>query len=80
MEVEAESVAYVVAGLAGFDTSAYSIGYINGWANQDIELMRSTATRVLKAAQTIATHGPDSRWRTLTASAALSCWAFVGPR
>ncbi|ERK72733.1 hypothetical protein N136_00887, partial [Leifsonia aquatica ATCC 14665] len=28
MEVEAESVAFVVAGLCGFDTSAYSIGYI----------------------------------------------------
>ena len=28
METEAESVAYVVAGMLGIDTSAYSIGYI----------------------------------------------------
>jgi antirestriction protein ArdC len=54
MEVEAESVAYIVAGLAEFDTSAYSIGYITGWADQDIRLIRDTASRVLKAAQSIA--------------------------
>ncbi|MGN7799675.1 ArdC family protein [Leifsonia sp. 22587] len=54
MEVEAESVAYIVAGLTGMDTSAYSIGYITGWANQDTQLIRETATHVLKAAHTIA--------------------------
>lgn len=54
MEVEAESVAYIVAGLTGLDTSAYSIGYITGWANQDPNLIRETATRVIKATQTIA--------------------------
>ncbi|MFF9563917.1 ArdC-like ssDNA-binding domain-containing protein [Leifsonia sp. NPDC014704] len=58
MEVEAESVAYIVAGLAGFDTSAYSVGYIAGWANQDVELIRDTASRVLKAARAIADHIP----------------------
>lgn len=55
MEVEAESVAYIVAGLAGFDTSAYSIGYIAGWANANTELIRETATRVLRTAHHIAT-------------------------
>jgi antirestriction protein ArdC len=54
MEVEAESVAYIVAGLTGFDTSAYSIGYVTGWSNQNIELIRETARRVLQAAHTIA--------------------------
>lgn len=54
MEVEAESVAYIVAGLNGFDTSAYSIGYINGWANEDLDLVRETAARVLQCAQTLA--------------------------
>ncbi|MGO4594878.1 ArdC family protein [Leifsonia sp. 2TAF2] len=54
MEVEAESVAYIVAGLAGFDTSAYSIGYITGWANQDRQLIRDSAIHVLKAAHAIA--------------------------
>jgi len=53
MEVEAESVAYIVAGLAGFDTSAYSIGYITGWADEDVQLIRTTASRVLEAAHAI---------------------------
>jgi hypothetical protein len=54
LEVEAESVAFIVAGLAGFDTSAYSIGYIAGWAGDDVQLIRDTAARVLKTAHTIA--------------------------
>ncbi|MEY9951657.1 ArdC-like ssDNA-binding domain-containing protein [Leifsonia sp. EB34] len=54
MEVEAESVAFIVAGLSGFDTSAYSIGYITGWAREDITVIRDTAARVLKTAHAIA--------------------------
>ena len=54
METEAESVAYVVAGLMGFDTSAYSVGYIAGWADGDTELIKSTAARVLRTAHQIA--------------------------
>jgi len=54
MEVEAESVAYIVAGLHGFDTSRYSIGYITGWAREDTAVIRETASRVLTAAHTIA--------------------------
>ncbi|WP_431246405.1 ArdC-like ssDNA-binding domain-containing protein [Leifsonia xyli] len=54
MEVEAESVAYIVAGLNGFDTSAYSIGYITGWADEDINMIRETAVHVLRTAHTIA--------------------------
>ena len=53
-ETEAESVAYVVAGLTGFDTSSYSIGYIAGWADADSTLITSTATRVLHTVHTIA--------------------------
>lgn len=49
-----ESVAYVVAGLAGFDTSAYSVGYIAGWSDGDTELIKNTAGRVLRAAHHIA--------------------------
>ena len=54
METEAESVAYVVAGLVGFDTSAYSVGYVAGWAEADVELIRGTAARVLATAHQIA--------------------------
>ncbi|CAM5455164.1 MULTISPECIES: ArdC-like ssDNA-binding domain-containing protein [Leifsonia] len=54
MEVEAESVAYVVAGLCGFDTSAYSIGYIAGWSDEDVTVIRASASRVLAAVHSIA--------------------------
>lgn len=54
MEVEAESVAYVVAGLQGFDTSTYSVGYIAGWADEDTSIIRETAVRVLNTAHAIA--------------------------
>lgn len=54
MEVEAEFVAYIVAGLAGCDTSAYSIGCSAGWTNSDIGLIRDAAGRMLKTAHAIA--------------------------
>lgn len=54
MEVEAESVAYVVAGLCGIDTSAYSIGYIAGWSDEDVTVIRDSASRVLAAVHSIA--------------------------
>ena len=59
-ETEAESVAYVLAGL---DTAAYSIGYVAGWADGDPDTIRATAARVLSAVHTLAD--------ALTASATL---------
>ena len=53
-ETEAESVAYVVAGILGLDTSAYSIGYVAGWSEGDAEAIKATAARVLRAAHTLA--------------------------
>ena len=53
-EIEAESVAYVVAGILGLDTSAYTIGYVAGWAGGDTAAIQATAERVLKAAHTLA--------------------------
>jgi hypothetical protein len=35
-EVDAESVAYVLAGLVDLDTSAYSAGYVTTWAKGDL--------------------------------------------
>ncbi|MDD9205738.1 hypothetical protein PU560_04555 [Georgenia sp. 10Sc9-8] len=52
-ETEAEAVAYIVADLLGLDTSAYSIGYVAGWADGDTDTIRATAARVLTAAQTL---------------------------
>ncbi|MUK01623.1 DUF1738 domain-containing protein [Vibrio cholerae] len=53
-ETEAESVAYVVAGMLGLDTSAYSVGYIAGWAGADLDLIRGTAANVLRTVHTLA--------------------------
>lgn len=54
-EVEAESVAYVLAGILGLDSSAYSVGYVAGWAEgAETDVIKDTATRVLKAAHTLA--------------------------
>ena len=52
-ETEAESVAYIVAGVLGLDTSSKSIGYIAGWTDGDVETVKTTATRVLATVGTI---------------------------
>jgi hypothetical protein len=52
-ELEAESVAYVVAGALGLDTSTYSIGYLASWSKDDSKAVAATAERVLGAAQRI---------------------------
>jgi antirestriction protein ArdC len=48
-EVEAESVAYVVAGMLGMDTSDLSVGYVAGWADGDAEVLQTTAKNVHRA-------------------------------
>lgn len=53
-ETEAESVAYVVAGILGLDTSAYSIGYVAGWSDGQPETIKDTAARVLHAVHVLA--------------------------
>ncbi|MDF0532262.1 ArdC-like ssDNA-binding domain-containing protein [Tsukamurella sp. 8F] len=53
IEVEAESVAYVLAGLWGLDTSKASTPYIAGWSGGDADLIAATGARVLKAVDTI---------------------------
>jgi len=71
-ETEAESVAYVVAGILGLDTSAYSIGYVAGWSEGDAEIIKATAARVLHAAHTLAdalAHTPDPEPQLATAAA-----------
>lgn len=52
-EMEAESVAYVLGGLLGLDTTDYSIGYVTGWAKGDMKALRATAERVLTTVKTI---------------------------
>jgi antirestriction protein ArdC len=56
-EVEAESVAYVVAMALGLDTSDYSLPYVAGWAERgkEAEAMAETAERVIGTARRILT-------------------------
>lgn len=59
IEVEAESVAYVVCGAAGFDTSAYSVAYVARWAETTSEPERTllaTAERIVNNARQILEH------------------------
>jgi hypothetical protein len=55
VEVEAESVAFVVLAALGLDTSGYSLPYIAGWAADGKELAAvvQTADRVIGAARQI---------------------------
>jgi antirestriction protein ArdC len=52
-EIEAESVAFVVASALGLDTSDYSFPYVARWAGGDAELVAATAQRVTASAGTI---------------------------
>jgi DNA primase len=59
-EVEAESVAYLIAAIHGLDTSAYTFPYVAGWAGsvdavEPDRVVQATAQRVLGAARQILT-------------------------
>ena len=66
-EVEAESVAFIVADAHGMPTDDYSFPYVSAWAGQEgTKAVRATASRVASAAQSIieastATHGTGGR-------------------
>lgn len=53
MEVEAESVAYVIGRHYGLNPGGSAFAYIDGWAHGDKEKVRQTAERVNKACKTI---------------------------
>jgi len=61
-EVEAESVAFVVTGAHGLDSSQYTFNYVTGWAsraNEDLtaeQVVRATGQRVVTAVDHILTH------------------------
>ena len=58
-EVEAESVAYVVASVHGMSTDDYSFPYVAAWAGDDADrAIRETQARVNKAARTIISDSP----------------------
>ncbi|MFI6495972.1 ImmA/IrrE family metallo-endopeptidase [Nonomuraea typhae] len=69
-EVEAESVACIVADIAGLDTGAYSVPYVANWA-PDVETVKAAATRVLKVADAIVRRLDDTSLTTDQSTAVL---------
>ena len=53
VEVEAESVAFIVSAAWGLDTSSYSTGYLAGWSGGDVAAITATADKVLGCARAI---------------------------
>jgi hypothetical protein len=51
VEIEAESVAWILCRTAGFDSAAYSFGYVAHWPAGDPKAVRDTAERVVAAAR-----------------------------
>ena len=54
-EVEAQSVAWIIAAAHGVDASAYTSDYLIGWAKGDTDILRATAATVTTAAREILT-------------------------
>jgi len=52
-EVEAESVAHIVAMVHGLATEDYSVPYVAGWSNGKTEVIAATADRVLRTAKQV---------------------------
>jgi hypothetical protein len=65
VEVEAESVAYIVTAAAGLPAEGYSLPYVARWAAGDTALVRATAERAIKCARCILAalgqHGSELR-------------------
>jgi hypothetical protein len=54
-EVEAKSVAYLVCTQLGIEADDYSLPYVGGWADGDVEIVRATAERLVTVARSILT-------------------------
>lgn len=55
VEVEAESVAYVVCAALGVDSAGYSLPYVASWSGGDLEKVALTAERVIRCARQLLT-------------------------
>ena len=53
LEVEAESATFLLCRTVGLDSSQYSVPYLAGWANGDLDLMETTAQRILQTTATM---------------------------
>ncbi len=53
VEVEAESVAYMVCAALGIDSTGYSLPYVAAWSGGDLDKVAATANRVIGCARTV---------------------------
>lgn len=56
VEVEAESVAYMICASLGLDASGYSLPYVASWSGGDLDKVATTANRVMRCAHTVIEH------------------------
>src|SRR5262249_13083344 len=52
-EIEAQSVAYIVAAASGLDAAAYSADYVIGWAKGDVAAVRAVSQKVTAVAREV---------------------------
>jgi DNA primase len=67
VEVEAESVAYMVCAAIGIDSAGYSLPYVASWSGGDVSKVAATANRVIGCAREVITqleHGRRIDQRT----------------
>lgn len=53
VEVEAESVAYMVCAALGIDSAGYSLPYVASWSGGDVDRVKATAGRVIDTARQV---------------------------
>ena len=61
VEVEAESVAYMVCAALGIDSTAYSLPYVASWSGGDVDKVTATANRVIGCARHLLTQLEQER-------------------
>jgi len=61
VEVEAESVAYMVCAALGIDSAGYSLPYVASWSGGDLTKVAATANRVIGCARTVITQLEQAR-------------------
>lgn len=61
VEVEAESVAYMVCAALGIDSTGYSLPYVASWSGGDVTKVAATANRVIGCARQVLTQLEQQR-------------------
>ncbi|MEX2652087.1 MAG: toprim domain-containing protein [Acidimicrobiia bacterium] len=61
VEVEAESVAYMVCAALGINSAGYSLPYVASWSGGDVTKVAATANRVIGCARQVLTHIEQER-------------------